>query len=208
MSLKRVKQSQNESVVLYGERVRGLGEEAFPGEDNEAELIQRQLIDFFIDGINKGHIAKKVIRDDPKTLKEAIDSAVKEQSMQQKIAARVSRHEPMEIGAIGEDRGGKEEPGFFKDGQKRQMGRNGGRQMNYNEGQRRQMGYNTGQGRQRGINEEQGRRMGGNGEQRRQITCFQCGKKGHMKRECREYQCYNCGAYGHFARNCRNYQKN
>jgi hypothetical protein len=49
---------------------------------------------------------------------------------------------------------------------------------------------------------------------RPKVTCFRCGKQGHIARECpsssqrqdrSNVQCYECGRYGHFARECGNY---
>lgn len=48
---------------------------------------------------------------------------------------------------------------------------------------------------------------------RPKVTCFRCGKQGHIARECRSssqrqdrsnVQCYDCGKYGHYARECGN----
>ena len=54
-----------------------------------------------------------------------------------------------------------------------------------------------------------------NRQERPKGKCFQCGKQGHLARECRSQRqrqpidrntvrCYECQGYGHFARECRN----
>ena len=34
------------------------------------------------------------------------------------------------------------------------------------------------------------------------MTCYSCGKSGHVSRECRNKKCYNCNKDGHFANEC------
>ena len=36
-----------------------------------------------------------------------------------------------------------------------------------------------------------------------QLACYQCGGLGHKARECRARQCYRCGQFGHIQRDCQ-----
>jgi cellular nucleic acid-binding protein len=35
-----------------------------------------------------------------------------------------------------------------------------------------------------------------------EITCYVCGKTGHISRDCNKDACYSCGESGHLARDC------
>jgi hypothetical protein len=64
---------------------------------------------------------------------------------------------------------------------------------NHNNGNR-QSGYNAGRS--------------GNSKQQSPITCYKCGKEGHMQNECRgQVKCHQCGNSGHMAKDCQSQPK-
>ena len=79
--LKKLRQKSNENIQIFGERILEFSEDAFEGHDMTSELIQRQLIDFFIDGLQNYSAAEKIIRDSPTNLEVAIDITSKEQKL-------------------------------------------------------------------------------------------------------------------------------
>ncbi|CAK9292961.1 unnamed protein product [Gordionus sp. m RMFG-2023] len=52
----------------------------------------------------------------------------------------------------------------------------------------------------------QGRRMeirpGFNPRGKENLNCYNCGKQGHMVRDCQETKCFECGKFGHIAPYC------
>jgi hypothetical protein len=82
-----------------------LAEQAYEGAE-DARVTEGQLIGFFTDGLYSDRLKIKVMRDDPKTLQEAIDSARAESNLQQRFQLRTGRNyfapnsnvrKPMEI---------------------------------------------------------------------------------------------------------------
>ena len=63
--LKQLKQKSNENTQIFARRILKLAEDAFQGHNLEADLIQRQLTDMFLDGLQNHSIAKKIVRDCP-----------------------------------------------------------------------------------------------------------------------------------------------
>ena len=102
--MRKIRQKPNETIQIFGERILELAEDAFSGRNTNDPIVQRQLIDFLIDGLLCGSIGTKILRDDPKTFKDAIDSAKKEQGFHIKMTSRGQSYgrsdEPMEIGKI------------------------------------------------------------------------------------------------------------
>jgi predicted DsbA family dithiol-disulfide isomerase len=89
--LRQVKQERNERVQVYAERLLSLAEQAYEGAQ-DAQVTESHLIGFFTDGLYSDRLKIKVMRDDPKTLREAINSARDEFKLQQRFQLRMGRH--------------------------------------------------------------------------------------------------------------------
>ena len=99
-NLKRIKQKASESVQNYAERIIDLAEEAFATVDLSPALIQQQLRDVFLDGIQDDHVARKIIRVRPNTLEEALNIAVEEQLTIRTFNLRRKEEVPMEVDEV------------------------------------------------------------------------------------------------------------
>ena len=103
--LRSIRQKPGENIQLYAERILSLAEEAFVGQGGD--VVERQLIDTFVDGlVGNDALKMKILRDNPDTLQGAIATATKEQNL--RARANLSSHyhspyksdrkeEPMEI---------------------------------------------------------------------------------------------------------------
>ena len=99
--LRKTKQRLDENVQNYAERLIVLCDDAYPGDDIDTEHIQNQLVETFIDGVKDSAIARKLIRQRPTSLDEALQIATQEQ--QTARAFELRREEtPMEIDAISQ----------------------------------------------------------------------------------------------------------
>ena len=124
--LRRVHQSESESVQSYAERLIELAKQASTGLDNAAQqALATQLVGYFIDGYTSDQIKMKLLRVNPPTLDEAVNSAIYEVNLRKQFNLRVGRdlqpdrpgHECMDIGHIRprrwqntNDRGGNSGP--------------------------------------------------------------------------------------------------
>jgi hypothetical protein len=89
--LRQIKQERNENVQVYAECLLILAEQAYEG-DQDARVTEGHLIRFFTDGLYSDRLKIKVMRDDPKTLQEAINSTRYEFKLQQRFQLRMGRH--------------------------------------------------------------------------------------------------------------------
>lgn len=95
--LRKTKQKPGENIQLYAERILSLAEEAFLGQGGD--VIERELIDIFIDGLSNDQLKLKLLRDRADTLQGATGVATNEQNLRARVAlSHGGRIEmPMEI---------------------------------------------------------------------------------------------------------------
>lgn len=90
--MRRMKQQPGESVQMYAERMLSVAEDAYPAESgfdrNTHDLIQKQMVDSFCDGLYHDYLRMKVMREDPKTFDQAVNSAMKEQDLRRRFNER------------------------------------------------------------------------------------------------------------------------
>ena len=79
--LKKSRQQEQETVIMYAERLWDLASDAFPGEDINQLLIAGELVQVFVDGLRSNSIARRVLREGPATFERAITCATQEQRM-------------------------------------------------------------------------------------------------------------------------------
>ena len=162
MLMRKVKQNPTENVQLFAERLMALAEEAFEGQAEGLQTVETQLIGFFIDGLAHDYLKMKVMRDNPNTLGAAVASAMGEQNLRKRFELRAGRnavkHEPMEIGHYRPDRR------CYKCNK-----------FGHLAPRRKAKIVNSMTDRQRTISKT-----------KNDIVCWNCGKKGHIRRFCKE----------------------
>ena len=89
--LKRECQKPNEPVVMWAERLINLINTAFLNQNMNSELIDKQCIGFFVDGLTSHSLKFRLLRNNPDTLQKAIDLAVEEENLQRRFDLRIGR---------------------------------------------------------------------------------------------------------------------
>lgn len=106
--LRQIKQKRGESIQSFAERIRTLGQEAYPNQQGNNPLVQDSLIEALIDGVVDDHIARKLIRERPDDFEDAVVRAIREQqaskhfSMRRNVYAR--NEEPMDVNSVVQPR--------------------------------------------------------------------------------------------------------
>ena len=90
--LRKVKQGTHESVSMYAERIHRLSIEAYTVEELSARpsfnMAQRQLVNYFTDGLVDRSIRLKIMRNTPGTLDEAVGIARGEVNLMKRFELR------------------------------------------------------------------------------------------------------------------------
>lgn len=98
--LRRLAQKKGETIQNFAERIFHLADEAYIGHNMSDPLIQNVLVDTLIEGVASDAISRKLIRDRPNSLDNALAIAIKEQQDAKSFEIRRRIEEPMEIGMV------------------------------------------------------------------------------------------------------------
>ena len=91
MLLQKLKQNPGESVQIFAERLLNLAEDAYVGlgVNRNFPAVERQLVGFFIDGLAYDYLKKRIMRENPQTLANAVTSATNEQNLRARFDLRM-----------------------------------------------------------------------------------------------------------------------
>ena len=84
--LQKIKQKKDESVPVFGERVLSLAMQAYDNID--APEVQRQLVNFFVDGLFHDYVRIKVLREDPGDFQAAVTCGMTEFNFRKRVDLR------------------------------------------------------------------------------------------------------------------------
>ena len=101
--LRSVKQKAGANIQVYAERILSLAEEAYHNQGGD--IVERQMIDIFVDGLTNDGLKMKILRDQPNTLQGAITISTNEQNLRNRVqmshttqhAQTTSGHTPMKV---------------------------------------------------------------------------------------------------------------
>jgi len=86
--LKTIKQKTDENVQIYAERLLSLATDAYENIEGNLDIIEKQLVEIFIDGLLHNYMKLKLMREGHITLSNAVKSAIKEQSIRARFELR------------------------------------------------------------------------------------------------------------------------
>lgn len=84
--LRKVKQKPGETIQVYAERLMTLGDDAFEGVPDDVK--DKQMVNYFIDGLLHDFMKMKIMRENPIRLQIAIDVATSEQNLRKRFSLR------------------------------------------------------------------------------------------------------------------------
>ena len=187
----RTRQEKTETVPLFAERLQAMAREAYPDRgEREHAVVQRQLVGYFVDGLEKDQLKAKLLRKEPTSFEEAVEIASREENLQKKFALRMRSDRNTKGVTDKGDRQGVGVDRYPRFGTGRRVGEpkeagSYGPQTCYTCGKRGHRARECWHKEVQEVRDRQGmtgepREAGNYGPQ----TCYTCGKRGHRAREC------------------------
>ena len=98
VELANIKQVRTDGIQDYMQRVVRLAESAYVGVDERNEVVAKQVLGFFIEGLRDRDIKMAVTKEEPQTLNAAYQKALSELKWKTRLdASSEYEDEPMEI---------------------------------------------------------------------------------------------------------------
>lgn len=172
--LQQVRQRKDETALHYAERFFTLSSEAFSaGDGGDTPAVQRQLVNLFTAGLISEAVKVKIIRANPQTLDAAIAKAQEEQETRERIAFQLGKNRVEEEDRW--ERTPRERGPLFKR-QEEPM------EIDHTRGRRCYLCNRPGH---KSRDCEKGQARKGVNEVSRDVVCWGCGDRGHMRFQCR-----------------------
>ncbi|VDI26577.1 Hypothetical predicted protein [Mytilus galloprovincialis] len=168
--LSKIKQKHGENVPIFAERLYNLAEEVFKDQNVNLPIIQKQLVNFFINGLSLDYLKMKIMRSNPDTFQGAVAVAMTEQNLRKRFELRRGTPERSNQSRHYEVQGASEEA------MEVDHFRNSKRCFNCNK-----VGHRSRDCRAR----KQVNAFDQTPKFNKDIECWKCGRKGHIKRFCR-----------------------
>ena len=101
VKLRALRQKPEQGLQVFAEVLLSKSREIYDEDQLSHILIQRELVSIFCKGMKDGHIARKVIRKNPKSLAEAVNLSTKETECESRLEAYgLRQEEPMEVDRV------------------------------------------------------------------------------------------------------------
>jgi len=98
--LRTLKQHKGESASTFAENIRNMADQAYPHQDLADPIMQRQLVDVFVDGLQSDAVVRRLLRERPDTIDAALTSASREAANVRLYEMRRKGEEPMDVDVL------------------------------------------------------------------------------------------------------------